>query len=83
MSRAQKKTTKGSGSVRDSVVKLIVPGLLMATLVGVLVVTQRPALATEPAPLLAGTLTALHRDAARAAAVEGLEAFLASGGARE
>jgi hypothetical protein len=76
-------STKGSGSLRDSLVKLIAPGLLMATLVGVLVIKWRPALATEPAPLPAGTLTALHRDAARAAAVEGLEAFLASGGARE
>jgi hypothetical protein len=46
-------TTKGSGSVRDSLVGLIVPGLLMTALVGVLVVKWRPAQATEPAPLSA------------------------------
>jgi tetratricopeptide (TPR) repeat protein len=69
-------TTKGSGSVRDSFVRLIVPGLLIATLVGVLVIKWRPAQATEPAPLPAGTLTALHRDAARSARAEGHEAFL-------
>jgi tetratricopeptide (TPR) repeat protein len=68
--------TKGSGSVRDSLVGLIVPGLLTATLVGVLVVKWRPAQATEPAPLPAGTLSALHRDGARAARAEGHEAFL-------
>jgi tetratricopeptide (TPR) repeat protein len=58
-------TTRGSGSVRDSLVGLIVPGLLITTLVGVIVVKWRPALATEPAPLSPGTLSALHRAAAR------------------
>jgi tetratricopeptide (TPR) repeat protein len=70
--------TKGSGSVRDSLVGLIVPGLLMTTLVGVLVVKWRPALATESAPLPPGTLSALHRAAVKETAAEGEshEAFL-------
>jgi hypothetical protein len=74
------KITKGSGSVRDSLVGLIVPGLLITTLVGVLVVKWRPAQATEPAPLPPGTLTALHRAAVIEAAAEGEvdEAFLDS-----
>jgi hypothetical protein len=58
-------TTKGTGSLRDSFVGLIVPGLLMTALVGVLVVEWRPAQATEPAPLPPGTLSALHRAAVK------------------
>jgi hypothetical protein len=68
--------TRGSGSVRDSLVGLIVPGLLMTALVGVIVVKWHPALATEPAPLPPGTLSALHREAVRENGGEGHDAFL-------
>lgn len=72
--------TKGSGSGRDGfLVGLIVPGLLITTLVGVIVVKWGPAQATEPAPLPPGTLSALHRAAAKdagAAGYDGREAFL-------